>query len=98
MAVLGGKLLEIDQDSSETSVNPAFRDAVLHFVSWTEFESLDLTQELIDEHFTKQHLKMNKIRSITPGSGAYVNDCDYFEPDWETSLYGKNYDRLLEIK
>ncbi len=41
---------------------------------------------------------MRVIRDATPGSGSYVNEADYFEPDWQQSFWGENYQRLLEIK
>lgn len=41
---------------------------------------------------------MRPIRDATPGAGAYVNETDYFEPDWQRSFWGDNYSRLLEIK
>jgi hypothetical protein len=41
---------------------------------------------------------MQRIRDATPGAGAYVNETDYFEPDWQHSFWGDNYARLLEIK
>jgi FAD/FMN-containing dehydrogenase len=41
---------------------------------------------------------MDLIRAVTPGSGSYVNETDYFEPDWQHSFWGANYPRLLEIK
>lgn len=41
---------------------------------------------------------MSLVRAITPGAGSYVNETDYFEPDWQDSFWGTNYPRLLEIK
>jgi FAD/FMN-containing dehydrogenase len=41
---------------------------------------------------------MDPIRALTAGSGSYVNETDYFEPDWQHSFWGGNYPRLLEIK
>ena len=41
---------------------------------------------------------MDPVRAITPGSGSYVNETDYFEPDWAASFWGPNYPRLLETK
>jgi FAD/FMN-containing dehydrogenase len=41
---------------------------------------------------------MEPIRAITPTSGSYVNETDYFEPDWQQSFWGDNYPRLLAIK
>ena len=36
--------------------------------------------------------------TITPDAGSYVNETDYFEPDWQRSFRGENYPRLLAIK
>ena len=41
---------------------------------------------------------MRAIRAATPDSGTYLNECDYFEPDWQRNFWGDNYPRLLEIK
>jgi FAD/FMN-containing dehydrogenase len=41
---------------------------------------------------------MQAIRSVTPNSGSYHNEADYFEPDWQRSFWGTNYERLLEVK
>ena len=31
-------------------------------------------------------------------SGSYLNETNYFEPDWQQSFWGMNYPGLLEIK
>jgi FAD/FMN-containing dehydrogenase len=41
---------------------------------------------------------MAVIRSVSPGSGSYVNESDYFEDDWQHSYWGDHYPRLVEIK
>jgi FAD/FMN-containing dehydrogenase len=41
---------------------------------------------------------MQLLREATPGGGAYVNEADYFEPDWRRSFWGEQYPRLLAIK
>jgi FAD/FMN-containing dehydrogenase len=41
---------------------------------------------------------MNTIREATPGAGSYVNETDYFEPNWQREFWGENYDRLSQIK
>jgi hypothetical protein len=38
------------------------------------------------------------LRRVTPGSGTYVNEADYFEPDWQRSFWGASYQRLLAVK
>jgi hypothetical protein len=41
---------------------------------------------------------MKPIREATPGAGSYVNETDYFEPDWQKAFWGENYSRLYAIK
>lgn len=42
---------------------------------------------------------VDPIREITPNSGAYWNEADRFEPNWEQSFWGiENYNRLKTIK
>jgi hypothetical protein len=41
---------------------------------------------------------MAALRAVTPDAGSYVNETDYFEPDWQRSFWGDNYPRLLAIK
>ncbi len=41
---------------------------------------------------------MKILREATPDGGTYMNEADYFEPDWQRTFFGKHYDRLLAIK
>ncbi len=41
---------------------------------------------------------MATVRAVAPNIGTYVNECDYFQPDWQKVFWGANYARLLEIK
>jgi FAD/FMN-containing dehydrogenase len=41
---------------------------------------------------------MKLVRDATPGAGSYVNETDYFEPNWQREFWGTNYERLLEVK
>jgi len=39
------------------------------------------------------------IEAATPGSGVYLNEMDpLYKGDWKKSMYGANYERLLDIK
>lgn len=38
------------------------------------------------------------LRKLAPHTGAYVNEVDPTEPDWQETLYGDNYPRLMEAK
>ena len=41
---------------------------------------------------------MAALRAAAPDAGAYVNECDYFQPAWQKAFWGSNYPRLLQIK
>jgi FAD/FMN-containing dehydrogenase len=41
---------------------------------------------------------MAALRVAAPGAGAYVNECDYFQSDWQQAFWGPHYPRLARIK
>jgi FAD/FMN-containing dehydrogenase len=41
---------------------------------------------------------MKALRVAAPDTGAYVNECDYFQPDWQRAFWGPHYPRLARIK
>lgn len=41
---------------------------------------------------------MEELRDLAPVAGSYVSESDFFEPDWQKSFWGANYDRLLAAK
>jgi FAD/FMN-containing dehydrogenase len=49
-------------------------------------------------HRDRVNAAMKALRVAAPDTGAYVNECDYFQSDWQQRLWGSNYPRLLEIK
>ncbi|KAF8901508.1 FAD-binding domain-containing protein, partial [Gymnopilus junonius] len=81
----------------DTSVHPIWRTSLYQVMlvnSWFWNESL-ADRELAYSQSTKA---VNFLRDITPGSGAYINESDMHEPDFEVSFWGEHYPRLLEIK
>jgi FAD/FMN-containing dehydrogenase len=47
---------------------------------------------------TRVHAAMAALRKAAPDTGAYVNECDYFQSDWQRAFWGANYPRLAGIK
>ena len=41
---------------------------------------------------------MDRIRAATPEGGAYYNEGDPLEPDWQAAFFGSYYDRLVQVK
>lgn len=38
------------------------------------------------------------LEALTPGGGAYLNEADFRQPDFQDVFYGGNYDALEAIK
>lgn len=38
------------------------------------------------------------LEALTPNGGAYVNEADFQQPDFQKVFYGDNYSRLRAIK
>ncbi|KAI4664655.1 uncharacterized protein J4E79_002953 [Alternaria viburni] len=84
---------------SDSAVSPHLRNAVMHM---TGFDSRQYDASLSDELWKSSHARLDsyvqKLRDATPLSGAYMNEADVAEPNFQYSMYGDNYDRLLKIK
>ncbi|KJA24252.1 hypothetical protein HYPSUDRAFT_214704 [Hypholoma sublateritium FD-334 SS-4] len=81
----------------DTSVNPIWKDALYQVIlvnSWF----WDSKPEDRQQAFDASTKAVNFLREITPASGAYVNEADVYEPNWQESFWGEHYPRLLDIK
>ncbi|TGJ77096.1 hypothetical protein E0Z10_g10787 [Xylaria hypoxylon] len=41
---------------------------------------------------------MPVLEAATPGAGAYLNEGNWAQPNWQSEFYGSNYGRLRRIK
>lgn len=39
-----------------------------------------------------------RLAALSPGGGAYLNEADWKQPDWQYVFYGDNYATLKKIK
>ncbi|KAK7978485.1 FAD binding domain-containing protein [Apiospora saccharicola] len=80
------------------AVNPAWRKTGVHMqltTAWNDtapWADMVEAQRRITDEFVPQ------MEAVTPGSGAYTNEADFHQPDWQQTFFGENYDRLLQIK
>ncbi|KAK0722675.1 hypothetical protein B0T26DRAFT_750045 [Lasiosphaeria miniovina] len=79
------------------AVNPAWREAVLHAILITS-QPAGLTAQAARDEEARIQAYMRVWRAVSPGAGAYMNEADPGEPDWQQAFYGANYPRLLAIK
>lgn len=81
------------------AVNPAFRDTYVHADSFGFARLRGKTVEENKISHDRHNFYMEKIRKVTPGGGAYMNEADLLEPEWQESFFGKeNYKKLVRIK
>ncbi|KAI2606605.1 FAD-binding domain-containing protein [Hypoxylon sp. NC1633] len=79
------------------AVNPAWRQTLVHAllgVTWSqEATAADIAaanKKLVD--------MMQPWRDVSPGAGAYLNEADINEPNWQQAYYGSNYNYLYQLK
>lgn len=97
----GGSLVQMAIGASRAvagnptnSVNPGWRDASMHILAISG--DPDSKESIRDHQVTD--VWGDRLRSLSPNSGAYVNEADPYEPNFQEAFYGNNYARLLSIK
>ncbi|KKA30841.1 hypothetical protein TD95_000755 [Thielaviopsis punctulata] len=82
----------------DNAINPAWSNNLCHLIMagmWETDSSLATIQNISD---TVTFDWMERWRAVTPGSGAYMSEADYIEPNFQQSFWGDKYARALAIK
>ncbi|KAM0328551.1 hypothetical protein ACHAQA_004958 [Verticillium albo-atrum] len=80
------------------AVLPQWRDSIVQ-VSLTlpwDFEAPFEEMIAVQDRITNEVQPV--IEAATPGAGAYMNEADFQQPDWQETFFGANYPELLRIK
>ncbi|KAH9881798.1 hypothetical protein J1614_000969 [Plenodomus biglobosus] len=85
-------------NNPDNAVNPAWRNSIYHVITGISVNYKSPTANIMAARAALTNGTMQKWRDITPGSGAYLNEADRMEPNWQQSFWGDKYARLLEIK
>ncbi|ORY58548.1 FAD/FMN-containing dehydrogenase [Pseudomassariella vexata] len=80
------------------AVNPAWRDAGVHMQLTTAWDSTAPWEDMVAAQVQMTNEFVPQIEAVTPGSGAYFNEADFNQPNWQETFFGDNYDKLLTIK
>ncbi|POS77367.1 hypothetical protein DHEL01_v204246 [Diaporthe helianthi] len=96
--LIGYHQAPLNPDGDLNSVNPAFRKEASQLV----------IVKAVDGNATAEGLKiaaddltnniMELLKDVSPAGGAYNNEANVGELDWQNAFWGENYPRLLEIK
>ncbi|KAH6638522.1 hypothetical protein BKA67DRAFT_596339 [Truncatella angustata] len=89
----------VNSQRVSNAAHPAWRTAIMQMQLITLWDnSADawnnnlVAQKKMTSEFVPQ------LMAITPGSGTYVNEADFNQPNWKVDFFGANYDKLLTIK
>ncbi|KAJ7605564.1 FAD-binding domain-containing protein [Roridomyces roridus] len=97
LAVVFGTTPWLHGDQGSTSVNPAWYNSLWHVAIGKTWD-FNTTAAEIEGKYKNLTAVASGLRLLAPLSGAYVNEADVFEPNWQESFWGSNYPRLLAIK
>ncbi|KAF1962711.1 FAD binding domain-containing protein [Byssothecium circinans] len=79
------------------SMNSAWRITLTNIIiveGWPE----GIAQPLIDSVYSDVTAKTQYLRDLSPETGAYFNEPDSYEPQWQHAFFGGSYGKLWEIK
>ncbi|KAH9887786.1 FAD binding domain-containing protein [Xylariomycetidae sp. FL2044] len=83
-----------------TASSPAWRSAYVHATASFAFAAVNETAKAEAEAAVTSWAAA--LRELSPNTGAYLNEADRNEPDWQNSFWGStedgNYPRLAQIK
>jgi Berberine and berberine like len=79
------------------AVLPAWRNAYTHVVRYVTWPYLNSTAKAAATTLLRD-VYVPALKKLQTDSGAYMNEADPTNPEWENDFYGANYKRLLRIK
>ncbi|OAA57315.1 FAD-binding, type 2 [Cordyceps fumosorosea ARSEF 2679] len=80
------------------AVLPAWRDALYHLIIEEVYPGDAPTGRLVAAQ-ADMNAHQELLRTATPaGSGAYINEATFDNPQWKEDYFGANYDKLLRVK
>ncbi|GAP90162.1 putative FAD binding domain protein [Rosellinia necatrix] len=80
------------------AASPAWRDVLATCIVgsvWRWGQPWDLVRGQQDELVRSV---LPALEAATPGAGAYANEANFAQADWQATFYGDNYPRLRDIK
>ncbi|KXH56739.1 FAD binding domain-containing protein [Colletotrichum salicis] len=80
------------------SVTPAWRNALVHATLTTVWNFTAPWEEMIANQDLMTNVIMKEIEALTPTGGAYMNEADFQQPNFQTEFFGSNYNSLLCLK
>ena len=96
---VGSSASYVGPKNAFNAANPAWRNTTVHMQLTTPWNSsADAWGAMLAAQKRMTNEFVPQITAVTPGSGAYVNEADFNQPNWQQTFFGSNYAALLAIK
>ena len=94
-----GSAADYSVTNRNNAVHPAWKTTTVHLQLTTPWDSAPnawSTMVNSQEQMTREFVP--QLVDVAPESGAYFNEGDFREPNWQQTFFGSNYQALLEVK
>ncbi|KAJ4353059.1 Zinc finger E-box-binding homeobox 1 [Ascochyta clinopodiicola] len=81
-----------------SSVHPAWRSTIVHATLTLPWNFAAPWSEALATQQKMTNIIQPLVEAATPGSGSYVNEADWRQPNFAETFWGRNYNKLLSIK
>lgn len=99
--IIGGGVVAENRESVDSAVHPAWRTALSHMMivrGWAPGTPASRQREIQEEVTGVQVPLLKGLVLEGEAMGAYLNEADGKEPDFQEAFWGSNYGRLLGAK
>ncbi|KAJ6023922.1 FAD linked oxidase N-terminal [Penicillium herquei] len=83
---------------TSNAVFPVWRSALLTCIMVQTWDYSIPWDENLERQTNLTSIYMPQLEAVTPGGGAYLNEANFQEPNWQEVFYGDNYPRLNVVK
>ncbi|KAK2008927.1 FAD binding domain-containing protein [Colletotrichum eremochloae] len=80
------------------SVTPVWRDTIVHATLTTVWNFTAPWEDMLAKQDLMTNVVMKEIEALTPTGGAYMNEADFQQPNFQQTFFGSNYNSLLCLK
>ncbi|KAK1981821.1 FAD binding domain-containing protein [Colletotrichum cereale] len=85
-------------NKSTNSVTPAWRNTIVHATLTTVWNFTAPWEDMLANQDLMTNVVMKEIEALTPTGGAYMNEVDFQQPNFQKTFFGNNYKALRCIK
>ncbi|OJK02345.1 hypothetical protein ASPACDRAFT_76732 [Aspergillus aculeatus ATCC 16872] len=80
------------------AIFPEWRKAAVTMQIGAAWNETAPWSQMVEEQYQMTHQAVPQLEAATPGAGAYQNEADFNQLNWQETFFGSNYDNLTQIK